>query len=146
MICERCKYAHEGCPDINNFASCVSSEKVYSNGEIIGCQNYTEACPTLQFTIDSGDTISAHSHSVTDGLDPTEMIHPEDNRQPIGAKPAYIAAGDRIDDLARAIIRYAHFGGDAPNSIRRWAKEIVLQCDLIDTMKKVNIDDRGGDG
>lgn len=58
------------------------------------------------------------------------------NKPPIGVKPYWISAFDRISDLAQAIDRYS----DEKNttSIKLWAKEIISQCDLVEEMTQLD--------
>lgn len=53
------------------------------------------------------------------------------SNQPIGIKPAYVNAPERIAELAGAIQRYAA-EADRRLSIRVWAKEILMQLDIWD--------------
>lgn len=50
----------------------------------------------------------------------------------IGAVPYYIQAGQRIAQLGEAICAYSQ--EDRPDIIKKWAKEIILQCELIEKM------------
>lgn len=53
-------------------------------------------------------------------------------KPPLGTKPCRIHAEQRIEDLSNAILR--NIGSDNPkyDLIRKWATEIVLQCDLAE--------------
>ena len=53
-------------------------------------------------------------------------------KPPLGAKPYYIAHGERIHDLADAIKRT-----DDINDIRFYISEMLLICTLIEDMKKI---------
>lgn len=56
-------------------------------------------------------------------------------KAPLGTIPWCIAVDGRIKDLAGAIDRYSEYNGNSKYlSIRRWAKEIILQCELADSM------------
>jgi len=56
-------------------------------------------------------------------------------KAPLGAVPFSIQVDGRIKDLAGAIDRYADYSSGAKYlSMRRWAKEIILQCDLAEKM------------
>ena len=56
-------------------------------------------------------------------------------KAPLGTVPFSIQVDGRIKDLAGAINRYADIGGGTKYlSMRRWAKEIILQCDLAEKM------------
>lgn len=54
------------------------------------------------------------------------------DKPPLGIKPCHIHAEQRIEDLSNAIVR--NVGSDKPkyDLIRKWATEIVLQCDLAE--------------
>lgn len=57
------------------------------------------------------------------------------DKPPLGAKPCHIHAEQRIEDLSNAILR--NVGSEKPkyDFIRKWAKEIVLQCDLAEIIE-----------
>lgn len=52
------------------------------------------------------------------------------SKPPLGVKPCYIQAEERIKDLADGISRYAHKGDY--EIIKRWANEILMQCDIAE--------------
>jgi len=52
------------------------------------------------------------------------------SKPPLGVKPCYIQAEQRIKDLADAISRYANRGDY--EIIKRWANEILMQCDIAE--------------
>lgn len=52
----------------------------------------------------------------------------KNERPPLGVKPYYIAAGDRIEALAGAIERYAENVDTEYEKISQWAEEIKMQC------------------
>ena len=52
---------------------------------------------------------------------------------PIGTKPYYIAASDRIEELSQAINRYVYLP-HSTECIKKWAKEIIYQCELIEKL------------
>lgn len=54
------------------------------------------------------------------------------SKPPEGAKPYYIVAGNRIHELAEAIDRYSDTPKGNLSCIKKWAKEIIAQCDLIE--------------
>jgi hypothetical protein len=56
---------------------------------------------------------------------------------PIGTKPYYIQAGERIDELAGAISRYSGYCKERTQSIRMWATEILAQCDAIESLNQI---------
>ena len=53
-------------------------------------------------------------------------------RPPLGCAPSYIPAGKRIQDLAEAIYRAGACAEHYPGHIKKWAKEILRQCDIIE--------------
>lgn len=55
-------------------------------------------------------------------------------RPPIGAAPYYIVAVSRISSLAQAIDRFIGISNSDTELIKKWAKEIIVQCDLIDEL------------
>lgn len=55
-------------------------------------------------------------------------------KPPIGVKPCFIHAEERIKDLADGISRYAHKGDY--EIIKKWAREICLQCELAEMEKE----------
>ena len=55
------------------------------------------------------------------------------SKPPLGVKPCFICAEERIKDLADGISRYAHKGDY--EIIQKWAKEICLQCELAEMEK-----------
>ena len=60
------------------------------------------------------------------------------NKPPLGATPYWFTIENRIEELANAILRYNHFNGNT-KSIKEWAKEIVLYCELAEQMKDITI-------
>jgi hypothetical protein len=52
----------------------------------------------------------------------------KNERPPLGVKPYYIAASERIEALAGAIERYAENVDTEYEKIMEWAEEIKLQC------------------
>ena len=63
------------------------------------------------------------------------------DRPPLGVAPYYIRAENRIRELAQTIDRNAESGATA--KMVEWAKEIIEQCRLIDSMKKVQREEAG---
>lgn len=53
-------------------------------------------------------------------------------KPPLGIYPYWIAYGERIKDLAGAIIRYSDRLTNETDTIRLWAKEIEELCDVAD--------------
>lgn len=52
----------------------------------------------------------------------------KNERPPLGVKPYYIAASERIEALAGAIERYAENVDTEYEKIMQWAEEIKMQC------------------
>lgn len=68
----------------------------------------------------------------------TEKIVKEYNKPPLGATPYWFTIENRIEELANAILRYNSFNGNTKN-IKKWAKEIVLYCELAEQIKDTTI-------
>ena len=51
------------------------------------------------------------------------------NKPPLGVKPSFVAGEERIASLCDAIERNLEYG--AYSQIKKWAKEIYLQSDLL---------------
>ena len=59
-----------------------------------------------------------------------------DKKPPIGVKPAWMAAWQRISELIDAIERqYESHNGDA-NLVKLWAEEITWQCSIIEAFRE----------
>ena len=56
------------------------------------------------------------------------------SKPPIGIAPYYIIARSRISSLAQAIDRYAFETNTDTELIKKWADEIIAQCNLIDEL------------
>lgn len=56
------------------------------------------------------------------------------NKPPIGTVPYYLVAQSRISSLANAIDRYAMKTVGETRLIKKWANEIIAQCDLIEKL------------
>ena len=67
-----------------------------------------------------------------------EKITKEYNKPPLGATPYWFAIENRIEELASAILRYNRFNGNV-KSIKEWAKEIILYCELTEQMKDMTL-------
>jgi len=69
---------------------------------------------------------------------PPYLDYPKERKPPIGAKPGWLCAAQRIAELAGAINRYAEDGHSDSRRIliRGWAKEIILQCDIWDNAEE----------
>jgi hypothetical protein len=52
----------------------------------------------------------------------------KNERPPLGVKPYYIAASERIEALAGAIERYAENVDTEYEKIMEWTEEIKMQC------------------
>lgn len=60
----------------------------------------------------------------------------KNERPPLGVKPYYLAASDRIEDLADAIKRYAPNCDVEYEKISQWAEEIKMQCAICKKLDK----------
>jgi hypothetical protein len=60
----------------------------------------------------------------------------KNERPPLGVKPYYIAASERIEDLADAIKRYAPNCDTEYEKISQWAEEIKMQCAIAKKFDK----------
>ena len=60
-----------------------------------------------------------------------------EKKPPLGTRPVYVAAGERVHELAEAIVRNS--GDVALNTsiIKQWAGEILLQCEIVDQLEKI---------
>lgn len=57
------------------------------------------------------------------------------DKPPLGVKPAYVVAWQRIGELIEAIERqYESPSGDA-EKVRDWAEEIEMQCEIIERFR-----------
>lgn len=59
-------------------------------------------------------------------------------KPPLGATPYWFTIENRIEELANAILRYNRFNRNT-KSIKEWAKEIILYCELAEQMKDITI-------
>ena len=86
----------------------------------------------------TGRSNCAETANQVDGLILDDMVETLNNliKQPLGVKPCYIQADERIRDLSDAISRYAGTGNY--KTIRKWAKEILMQCDIAEMEKREN--------
>lgn len=60
----------------------------------------------------------------------------KNERPPLGVKPYYIAASERIEALAGAIERYAENVDTEYEKISQWAEEIKMQCAIAKKFDK----------
>lgn len=62
------------------------------------------------------------------------------NKPPLGAPSYWFSIENRIAELGRAILRYNADGITIhTDSIRKWAKEIILYCELVEQMKGITL-------
>lgn len=54
------------------------------------------------------------------------------DKPPIGCSPSYIPASIRIQDLADAISRHSPHAEQNTGHIKKWAEEIIFQCNIIE--------------
>lgn len=59
-----------------------------------------------------------------------------EKKPPLGCAPYWVAAGDRVKDLAGAILRRSRDINNDTESIRKWAEEIMQLCDVVDYLKE----------
>lgn len=52
-------------------------------------------------------------------------------KPPLGARPTYISASDRIKELATAIVNHSERADLSDGHIYLWACEILAQIDII---------------
>ena len=58
-------------------------------------------------------------------------------KPPIGAPPYWYIGRERIMELCRAIEEYAVYSTlESVGTMKMWAKEIVMQCEMIEKMKE----------
>ena len=64
-----------------------------------------------------------------------EAVEPNEQKPPLGVKPYYIAAWQRIGELIEAIERqYESADGDA-GLVEKWANEISWQASMIEALR-----------
>ena len=56
-------------------------------------------------------------------------------KPPIGVMPYYMVAQNRVLSLAQAITRYALISDMDADKIKKWAEEIVAQCELMEKLR-----------
>ena len=57
------------------------------------------------------------------------------SKPPMGCKPAWLVAENRISELAQAIDRSVECR-DRIGSMRNWAQEILLQLEILENIKE----------
>lgn len=62
----------------------------------------------------------------------TENITEKYNKPPLGATPYWVTVDNRIKELANAILRYNCCSNENTKNIKKWAREIVLYCELAE--------------
>ncbi len=67
-----------------------------------------------------------------------EIITEKYNKPQLGTTPYWLTIENRIEELAKAILRYNCFNGNT-KSIKEWAKEIILYCELAEQMRDITI-------
>jgi len=60
-------------------------------------------------------------------------------KPPLGVTPSWLTIENRIKELAAAILRYNDDLNANNKTIKRWAREIILYCDLAEQMKAITI-------
>ena len=68
----------------------------------------------------------------------TRASDAEMHKPPIGVKPGWLCATQRISELASAIQRYAEdeHGVARRSQMRLWAEEMVLQVQILEWLKQ----------
>lgn len=56
-------------------------------------------------------------------------------KPPLGVRPAWIAAWQRIGELAEGIIRQYESSDGKTELCEKWAEEIIMQCEIIEKMR-----------
>ena len=148
-LCDTCCDAMDGAPDIHRAACNKGYQLRGPSGEIVKCSNY-DSLPEVQINLKQiqkdktdkliNDPIIKESalKLFADGQEVgtmTPVQESNDKKPPLGARPYYIASGDRIHELAEAISRHAGSPNRNLDSMRKWAMEIIAQCDLIEKME-----------
>lgn len=59
----------------------------------------------------------------------------ENKKPPLGARPAWMVAWQRIGELSEAIVREYETSQSNIKYVRKWAEEIRMQCDIIDKVE-----------
>lgn len=58
-----------------------------------------------------------------------------DYEPPLGARPTYVSASDRIRELATAIVNHSDRADLSQGYIKLWASEILAQIEIIKKSK-----------
>lgn len=67
-----------------------------------------------------------------DPLEIKEILEKATFKPPLGCKPYWLVADERIHELAEAIARYSINSRKYLSSIKQWAEEISELCNMID--------------
>lgn len=59
-----------------------------------------------------------------------------EKKPPLGCPPYWVAAGDRIKEISDAIGRYSGNINSKYSTIRKWAEEIIQQCDIVEYLNE----------
>jgi len=62
--------------------------------------------------------------------------NPDEQKPVLGVKPYYVAAWQRIGDLAEAIERQFESPNGDTELVQKWAAEIGWQCSMIESLKE----------
>ena len=64
------------------------------------------------------------------------MDQTQQSKPPLGVKPYWLVAWNRISDLTEAIERQYEDENGNTELVELWAKEIVLQCQILKQLKE----------
>ena len=67
-------------------------------------------------------------------------------KPPLGVRPAWIAAWQRIGELAEGIIRQYESSDRKAELCEKWAEEIIMQCEIIEKIRGDINNGPGDDG
>lgn len=69
-------------------------------------------------------------------VEPVKDGDEQDEKPPLGCKPAKMVAWSRIADLVDAIRRHCESTNGNEKLVKRWANEITWHCSIIESMKE----------
>ena len=67
-------------------------------------------------------------------------------KPPLGVRPAWFVAWQRIGELAEGIIRQYESSDARADLCEKWAREIIMQCEIIEETRGKRDDGTGNDG
>ena len=147
-LCDRCCNARDGAPDILLVACDKGIQVRGPDGEILQCNKFDEL-PEVQLNLPKRDykkinddgkrLLGTGTGYIAYSIEGESIMNGEfevKEKPPTGICPYFVAGGYRIKDLAKAIERYAENPKWNLSTMRRWATEIIAQCDLIEKMEE----------